>query len=668
MRLAGVEECLGSWVEGLRPPPELTLSEWASRYRIMSGKASAQKGRWRTDTAPFLEEPMEALSLYSPYELVALQAPAQAGKTEVALNLIGYHIAYAPMPILMVEPTLEMVKRFSRQRLDPMLADTDVLRGLVSEQKSRDAANTLFCKDYPGGILILATAGSASNLRSMPSAVVILDEYEKYEATEEGAVLGLTKARQARFPRRKMFVPTTPLRAEHSPIVILIDSCGVAKVWHVACLKCGTYQELTYDRLRFKEPAGLIPDVVPGVEYECTSCSRLFSAEREQAAMLRNGRYHTVRDSGGRLSIGFRLPGMSVPWLPWGQLVAATLKARGNSVEEQTVANTLLGVPYSEPSDTPEWGDLFERRESYQIGTVPSGVRFLTAFCDVNEGWLAVEVVGWGRNAESWSILYREIPGDVTDPERGPWRELHNLLMQPYPVVTPDGSLGTVSIWCLGVDANYNTTTVCNWARKRTQAVFGGKAIRVNRPHTVIATKGWPGWGPAIRLAANADPTEKKRGMRLVHLSTFTLKAELYRWLRRPLPAKGEKPPHGWCHHPEYDARYFQELTAEVFKQVRGKWLFEQPSGIRNEPLDCRVGARAAAIACGVDQFSEQDWQRIEARLPPALLAAPTVELAEPAGVVTNTPEVPPVPPVHGGGPPGRRRRPTGVIGRFGGW
>ena len=45
----------------LKPPPNLTLSQWADNYRRLSAEASAAQGRWNTDNAPFQREIMDAM-------------------------------------------------------------------------------------------------------------------------------------------------------------------------------------------------------------------------------------------------------------------------------------------------------------------------------------------------------------------------------------------------------------------------------------------------------------------------------------------------------------------------------------------------------------------------------------------------------------------------------
>src|ERR1041385_2601158 len=77
---------------GARPDPLLTISEWSDRYRILSQRASAEPGPWRTDRAPHLREIMDCLSPSSPVETVVLMKGAQVGGTECGNNWIGYVI------------------------------------------------------------------------------------------------------------------------------------------------------------------------------------------------------------------------------------------------------------------------------------------------------------------------------------------------------------------------------------------------------------------------------------------------------------------------------------------------------------------------------------------------------------------------------------------------
>jgi len=117
--------------EGALPDPLLTVSEWSDRYRTLSQRASAEPGPWRTERTPYLREIMDCLSPSSPVETVVLMKGAQIGGTEMGNNWIGFVIQQAPGPMLAVQPTVDMAKRNSKQRIDPLIEESAVLRELV---------------------------------------------------------------------------------------------------------------------------------------------------------------------------------------------------------------------------------------------------------------------------------------------------------------------------------------------------------------------------------------------------------------------------------------------------------------------------------------------------------------------------------------------------------
>ena len=152
------------FLDGLRPETPLTVSEWADRYRKLSSKASAEPGPWRTDRTPYLREPMDCLSSESPVQRVVMMFAAQTGKTEAGSNWLGYVIDHAPGPMLCVQPTIEMAKRLSKQRLESMITETPVLAAKIAPARSRDSGNTMFSKEFSGGIMLMAGANSATGL------------------------------------------------------------------------------------------------------------------------------------------------------------------------------------------------------------------------------------------------------------------------------------------------------------------------------------------------------------------------------------------------------------------------------------------------------------------------------------------------------------------------
>ena len=194
----------------LKPPPELTLSEWADRYRMLSAENSAEPGRWHTDKAPYQREIMDAIG--NPHiRKVVIMSAAQIGKTAMLMNMLGFYMHHFPAPVLVIQPTLDMAQTFSKDMLAPMLRDTPVLRNLV-DTKSRYSGNTILKKNFPGGHVSIIGANSAAGLRMRPIKVLLADEVDAYPASAgtEGDPLLLGQKRQTTFWDKKTVIVSTP--------------------------------------------------------------------------------------------------------------------------------------------------------------------------------------------------------------------------------------------------------------------------------------------------------------------------------------------------------------------------------------------------------------------------------------------------------------------------
>lgn len=199
-----------AWRAGMAPEPQLRVNEWADRFRMLPS-TSAEPGRWRTARTPYLREIMDCLGTGSPWERAVFQKGAQIGGTEAGLNWIAYIIANAPGLAMMVMPSLDMVRRNTRTRIDPMIEATPELRSRVAPPRAKDALNTAFSKGFPGGSLVMAGANSAAGLRSTPARYLMLDEVDGFpaDADGEGDPVDLAVRRTATY-RGKSPQPETP--------------------------------------------------------------------------------------------------------------------------------------------------------------------------------------------------------------------------------------------------------------------------------------------------------------------------------------------------------------------------------------------------------------------------------------------------------------------------
>jgi phage terminase large subunit GpA-like protein len=569
-------------------------------------------------------------------EQVIVCSSAQVGKTEVLLNLIGFHMHQDPAPMLLLQPTLEMGQAFSKDRLRPMLRDTAVLRGLVKDPRSRDSGNTLLQKTFPGGHLTIAGANSPASLASRPIRVVLLDEVDRYPASagSEGDPVSLAHKRAANFYNRKLVAVSTPTVAGTSRIEALYQRSD-QRQYYVPCPDCGHAQTLRWPQVRWEN------DDPNTAEYVCESCGSRWDDATRWAA-IRNG-YWQAGDTFNGIA-GFHLNELMSPWRRLSDTAGEFLAAKDRPEQLQTWVNTALGETWQEQGDAPDWQRLYERREFYE--GVPSGGLLLTAGVDIQPDRLEVSVWAWGRDHESWLIEHRILGGDPTD--QSVWTGLDDLLVERWP--HQDG--GSLGLNALAVDEGYQMTMVDAWVRR-------------SADQRVIAVKGMPSWDFIIGTPKKKDVTvtgrKRRRSSQTWPVGTYAVKAETYRLLRLVAPTEesGEPYPPGFVHLPRsIDDEFCKQLCAEeqVRRRVRGYQKIEwQKVRDRNEALDCRVYARAAAAFLGIDRYGEHHWQRLKHELEQAQRAPKRSDTpTPPQGGVTNSSR--------------KRSRSSFVGGRAGGW
>lgn len=617
--------------EGLRPVAHLTVSAWADAHRRLPTKSSAEPGVWRTDRTPYLREIMDSLSTTSDVEEVVLMKAAQVGGSEAILNAVGYVIDHAPGPVIIVQPTVELAKRFSRQRLEPLTTETPRIAAKVAPARSRDSGNTVLAKEFPSGQLILTGANSAVGLRSMPAQYAFMDEIDGYpvDVDEEGSPIALVEARQRTFARRKRIKVSTPTIAGRSAIEAAYDASDQRR-YYVPCPDCGEMQPLEFPRLTWSK-LGLSPEQAV---YECRACFFPIP-EHTKTELLARGEWRPEKpERVGRVR-GYHLNALYAPigWMSWGEIASQFVASYKNPEKHRVFINTVLGEAWKGKGEAPAWEPIQRRREMYSIGTVQQGALFLTAGVDVQKDRVVYEVVGWGRGKRSWSVDYGDLPGDTADLDDGPWAQIDELLARQFPHV--NGM--TMPIRMLAVDSGFNTQTVYSWARR----------YPLNR---VVAVKGHGHGGMLVGSPTPVEVTDRgrklKRGGRLWPVCGSIAKDELYGWLRLEPPIEGAESPAGFCHFPEYPDEYFRQLTGEqlvVHKSRKGyvRLEWEPIPGRQNHVLDARIYARAAAALAGLDRFTESDWARLEAHVGVAPLARAVV----PPGFATPPPDPPPAPP-----------------------
>ncbi|WP_406867228.1 phage terminase large subunit family protein [Paraburkholderia fungorum] len=671
------------------PPPRISVPAWADKYRKLAKEAGSTSGNWSTSTVEIARGPMMAVTEPGVH-IITTMVSTQLLKTAFLENVFGYFAHLDPCPILLLQPKEDAAEQFSKERITPMIRVTPVLRELVGTSKTRNAEETLLFKAFPGGFLALAGAGSPDNLARRPIRVLLADEVDKYPVTREGEPIALAEERTATFGVNWLSIRAcSPTVEDESRIEASYKDSDQRRA-SLACPHCGHRMFPDFDKhvewdKRRAEDGTVLEHFPKTARIACESCGEIWS-EGDRLRALKTTRWHQMRAfecCGARHSpldvyerawrgpedtrdtpseaalsavwdwwesdryavyrakcpdcgtwkvdnehAGFQASKLYSPWQKDkpSDIAAKWLAAQGDEDKKQTWWNTQKGLPYRPNSGKALRLEALVARGEKWAAEVPDGVAVITVGIDTQDYRFEVEVVGWGRNEESWSIDYEVIEGDMETPD--PWNRLDAFLEKIWH--RADGRPFEVMAACID-SGGHHTQKVYDFSKARL-----GRKIWAIKGESAISGKRNPVW-PIKK------PTRKtKASFRPVILGVNAAKDTI----RNRLHLEEHGP--GFMHFPsDRDIGYFEQLTSErsIVKVTNGQKfrVWELPSGRANEALDCRVYAysalcglthlgmklnRRADIVAAPLEFDGQVWEPA----PPKQDAAPaTADASVPA-------------------------------------
>lgn len=543
---------------------------------------------------------MDALSASSPAQRIVFVKGAQLGGTEAGANWIGYVVDQAPGPMLSVAPTVEMAKRYSKQRLAPMIEESPALRSKVKDARSRDSGNTVLAKEFPGGVLVMTGANSAVGLRSMPARYLFLDEVDGYpgDVEGEGDPVALAEARTRTFQRRKIFMVSTPTLAGRSRIDREFGKSDQRRFF-VPCPHCEHYQTLSFKQLKW-------PKADPRkATYWCEECGAEIG-EQHKTDMLRRGEWRATAEGDGR-TIGFHLSSLYSPvgWMSWVEIAQRWEAAQGDPDLLKEFVNTVLGEVWQARGDAPDWDQVYQQRGPYPSGTCPNGVLILFGAADVQKDRIEVGIWGFGRNRQRWLIEHRVLPGPTNRPEV--WSSLSGMFSETWP--HESGAEMSVRDW--GIDSGAFAPEVGAFVRN--QQGRGNVHAVDGHDNYLSAYLGVGG----LDLTINGK--KLRRGLKTIKIGVSFCKQELVGQLALKRGAGTDVLP-GFVHLPsDVSEDLVKQLTSEslVSRTVKGRVKREWQiiEGRRNEALDCANYSRGLAAMRGWDRWRDGQFAQLEALL-----------------------------------------------------
>lgn len=564
--------------EALKPPPKLSLSEWADRYAHLSAETSADAGKFRAFA--YQNGIMDAVTDPTVKQVTVMKS-ARVGYTKILDHVVGYFIHQDPSPLLLVQPRVEDAEDYSRTEIAPMLRDTPVLAEIAGDLKAKDSNQRILKRSFRNGASVaFIGANSPGGFRRITARIAAFDEVDGYPASgagEEGDQIALGIKRTESFWNRKIILGSTPTLKGISRIERAWNESDQRR-YHVPCPGCGHMQVLRWSNLTWnkdRDEQGKTIAHHPETAHFVCEAKGCIIEEHDKPAMIDAGTW--IADKPFVCHAGFHIwAGYSLfENASWKNLVEEFLRVRRNPAELKTFVNTVLGETWEEQGETVEANGLAKRAEVYGPDALPDAVVALVAGVDTQDDRLEVQIVGFGAREEAWPCRYVVLYGDPA--QNMVWNALDVLLRSDF--TTEGGRKLRIRAACVD-SGGHHAERVYAFCRDR-------------RNRRVYATKGASGARKIWPVRASRGGVKGAEQVFIVGVDTA--KDAIYGRLRIKEPGPG------YIHFPDdeaFDEAYFDQLTSESvvtrYREGRPYRVWVLPKGRRNEVLDTLVLALAA--------------------------------------------------------------------------
>lgn len=552
----------------LSPPEQLTVSEWAEKYRILDAKSAAMPGPWSNDVTPYLKGVMDEFNNYETEKIVFVK-PTQVGGTEALQNMIGYIVMQDPAPTMIVYPTDTLAKSISENRLQPMLKATPEIA------KKFDDTSPLLELHFDGMYLTLAGSNSPSGLASKPIRFLMMDEVDKYPgaSNKEADPIKLATERTKTFHNKKIFITSTPtLKTGH--IWQEKENADIEKHFFVPCPHCGEYIEFQFPNIRFPSDEGMsYADRAEFATYVCQKCGCVIT-DNDKHNMLRLGEWRTVRHSTKYVrNVAFWINTLYSPFVRWSDIAKEFLQTKDNPEDFQNFVNSWLAEPWEDTKLKTNADMVMERQTEVPAYVVPSWTKLLTAGVDVQETSLYWTIRAWGDYLTSQNIAHGQALS---------FSEIDRIMNLQYQ--TEEGDPVLVNL-CL-VDSGDQTDMVYDFCVTHADYALPVKGSS----HEQLSP---------YKMSKITKVDSKAYGMTLVVADGNAYKDMIAGRMKRP-NGRGS-----WMVYAGCDTEYAEQVTAEHKVNVKKNGVVKQVwvpkrSHADNHYLDAEVYALVAADIRGV--------------------------------------------------------------------
>lgn len=583
------------WPEEARawdPPEDLTVSEAADKYRVLSGK-SEKAGPWETKWNPIARAYQDAFGSDCVQE-IWLMKPAQSGGTDGILNMLLYAVLQDPGPALVVEPNESLADKISTERIDDMIDNCDKLKTVLKPHREETGKKK---KTFVPMTIYFGWAGSAVSLASQACRYVFLDEIDKYDewTGRESSPIDLATERTStfRYTKKKVFTSTPTI--EENYLAQGEKACDARFRYFIACPFCGKEQQFTRGGLKWPEKA-TPKEAEEAAWYECEECRGEIHEDRRME-LIRRGHWKDLISSLNfdeclkklkPRSVGFQFNRLYTPWFSFGMVAAEYMRTKDDPKHYQNFCNSWMAEPWAQKAEQKTEIELLQRAVDIPPLIVPDDTIAVTAMMDPGQGGFWFLSLAWlpGMIRHVVDYGHQSFAGKNLDEQIRMVRDF--VFATRYRNVIGNRDF---LIWRAGMDTG-------GGKRADEDITMTARAYAIIRKASdgkrLVGTKGRSTNSAAKMTLSQVDKMPGKQGkiipggLNIWMVNTDAFKDAASYYLGLEVGSLG-----AIQFHRDVQRDLVEHLSAEEKrKNRRGQWEWVQ-TGTHNHLLDCLVGALA---------------------------------------------------------------------------
>lgn len=421
----------------LTPPEQVSTVECAAGNRKVRNAEGTSSRSYDPSLTPYMKGPQDALDDPS-VRMVVVVGPARTGKSVGGENFLFKRLWHGPLTdTLIYLPGASDVDSYADKEFADLFSP-ELHPEIASKVGKRPTDNKRTKKRVNGRVIELLPA-NPNTVRQRQAAYIWASEIDGYRKTLRTNFAELVAIRGRVFGNlRKGYLESHPDAGWSGGIAAAWkESSKGLFYWPCPHADCGGWSSpapmaewrtlLNYERKKGDSLDQALVRAADSARLICPHCGQPI-VEEHKASMLELGVWvfdgQTI-DVNGTVNgtptpnerAGFWIHGTMSPFVSWGQLAKEHLGAvvffenTGKSDRLREITVKSLGEVFEGGDDANKGLDarklkqrLKEDETGYAMGTVPKGVRFLTAAVDAQGNRFEVLIVGWDEQGQAWLI------------------------------------------------------------------------------------------------------------------------------------------------------------------------------------------------------------------------------------------------------------------------